>query len=405
MSNNNNKKDGMRETGIYARNGRLYCIIPVITYKDGKKKYISKWEKTGLTDTTRNLKKARQLRELLMERYSKDQPIHLDESVPQFVDLFLEKKKKEIAESTYRPYRDKCRHIQRHFETAKIRAIKREHVIEFLESLYISGLHPKYINDIRNLFMAVMDFAVQNGIILSNPVSDAKPDKSIVDAHTVQKREDDFLSEHEQQLFLSLSKGHPLYDLFYATLYYGFRREEALGLRWRSIDFGRGVLRVEHTVVKGNDKIIRNNTGKTASSIREFPVNEKMAVFFHRLKENEIKNRKLFGNKYISPELDYVFRHMDGSLFYPDYPSQAFHDLVKKHPELPQHIKFHSLRKTCCSNLIRAGVEPKAVQLWMGHKDISTTMKYYYRIKDEDAKKAADVALVNIFDFPKKKGI
>lgn len=392
------KKDGMRATGIYSRNGRLYCIVSYITIKDGERTYATKWEKTELTDTPENIRKASKMREILQTRICGVHTIDKDASISQFIDIFLERKRHEIAASTFRPYNDKCNRIKKYFADTKVRDIKKEHVVIFLESLFHAGLQPKYVKDIKNLFRATMDLAVNEGIILSNPVIDAKAAKSIVDAHNVIKRDDDYLSEDEQKLFLHLSNDHPLHDLFFAALYFGFRREEVLGLRWRSIDFKRRILRVDHTVVKGNNEVIRKDAGKTASSIRELPFDDKIYDFFQGLKKKELANRELFGNKYVDPELDYVFRHMDGELYYPDYPSQAFHDFIKAHPELPQHVKFHSLRKSCASNLIRAGVEPKAVQLWMGHKDIATTMKYYYRIKDEDAKKAASDALKLIFN-------
>lgn len=41
------------------------------------------------------------------------------------------------------------------------------------------------------------------------------------------------------------------------------------------------------------------------------------------------------------------------------------------------HITFHTARHTFCTRLLRIGVSPAVVAKLAGHKDISTTMKYY----------------------------
>lgn len=50
----------------------------------------------------------------------------------------------------------------------------------------------------------------------------------------------------------------------------------------------------------------------------------------------------------------------------------------KKRHGLPADDKacFHTLRHTCCSRLIQSGVNPVVAQKWMGHMNISTTMRY-----------------------------
>lgn len=37
---------------------------------------------------------------------------------------------------------------------------------------------------------------------------------------------------------------------------------------------------------------------------------------------------------------------------------------------------IHALRHTCCTNLIRAGFDVRRVMMWMGHRDINTTLGY-----------------------------
>ena len=41
---------------------------------------------------------------------------------------------------------------------------------------------------------------------------------------------------------------------------------------------------------------------------------------------------------------------------------------------------FHSLRKSCITNWLEAGVPPHEVQAMAGHADLATTMKYYAKV-------------------------
>ena len=106
---------------------------------------------------------------------------------------------------------------------------------------------------------------------------------------------------------------------------------------------------------------------------------------FKKLKKKESANRRLCGNGYY--DSDYVFKHVDGSLYYPDYPTKAFNKLLKRIPELPQAVTFHGLRSSCVSILIHEGMDVKSIQKWVGHKDINTTLKIYAKVKEKEAKK------------------
>lgn len=52
--------------------------------------------------------------------------------------------------------------------------------------------------------------------------------------------------------------------------------------------------------------------------------------------------------------------------------------------QLPQ-ISPHVCRHTYCSNMARAGMNPKTLQYLMGHSDISVTMNTYTHLGLDDA--------------------
>lgn len=380
--------------GVVSRNGLLSVTYTEHKIVDGKKKCITRWKKTGLRDTAENLVEASRRREILMKRAGMNNVLDPNILVPNFMDHFLNKKIREVRDSTMGPYRYKCKHISDYFRNVMVKDIEDYHVMSFLDSLYADKqFSQKYIKDIRALFKEMMDYAVKSGVIMDNPVLNAHADQRIVECYAKTKEgEDDFFDADEMKEFFRASENHPLYDLFQITFYLGLRREEVLGLRWRVIDFKRKKLIINHTVTKGTKGINYLDLTKTEKSMRTLPLNNITIGIFKKIQKEEKRYRKLFGKDYKNPELDYVFRHQDGQLLYPDYPSKEFRKIVKKTPTLPQKAKLHSLRASCATVLIVKGLQIKEVQQYLGHSDIKTTIDFYDKVsREKNNKKIADL--------------
>jgi integrase len=58
---------------------------------------------------------------------------------------------------------------------------------------------------------------------------------------------------------------------------------------------------------------------------------------------------------------------------------RAFKIRVKR-AALPQTLRFHDLRHTCATLLLRQGINPKFVQELLGHADISLTLNTYSHV-------------------------
>lgn len=123
------------------------------------------------------------------------------------------------------------------------------------------------------------------------------------------------------------------------TAIYGLRRSEVLGLKWDSIDFDTGTVTIRHTVSKVTKAVEKDKT-KNATSYRSFPLTNEARSIFQAAKTEEQKNRRLFGKEYV--ESDYVFKWPDGHSYSPDYITEKFPALLKKHG-MP-HIRLHELR-------------------------------------------------------------
>lgn len=379
------RKDGRRAEGIQGKKGRLYYIITQEEVIDGKKISKRVWCATGLPDKDENISKAVEMREKRLS--SAGSALSVDREVPMktYVNLYLAKKRRTIADTTYSGYFYRGNRIIDFFDEIKVRSVSKVNVEQFMDHLITDcESQERTVKDIKTLLSGIMDQAVKDGLIAINPVKEATMNKTLVLKHAkVKNDDDDFFSFKEAQLFLAIAESHELYELFFVTLFFGLRREEVLGLRWSCVDFDAKEFRVNHTVTKGMT-VNRVNSTKTATSARTYPLTEEQVKMFKHLKAKETENRDLFGSAY--HDNDYIFKHEDGSLYYPDYPTKAFGKLIKAHPELPQGITFHGLRKSCVSILVHEGYDVKRIQKWVGHADIDTTLKIYAKVKDKEAK-------------------
>ena len=59
--------------------------------------------------------------------------------------------------------------------------------------------------------------------------------------------------------------------------------------------------------------------------------------------------------------------------------NRAFKVMLKR-AGLPETTRFHDLRHTCATLLLRQGVNPKFVQELLGHADISLTLNVYSHV-------------------------
>ena len=90
-----------------------------------------------------------------------------------------------------------------------------------------------------------------------------------------------------------------------------------------------------------------------------------------------------------------------GNLYKPNMVSESFRKVLKKHGL--RKIKFHDIRHSCASLLLKNGVNPKLIQEWLGHSDISTTMNIYAHL-DTTSKDISAAAMSQALSLPEFKG-
>lgn len=184
---------------------------------------------------------------------------------------------------------------------------------------------------------------------------------------------------------LELSKGTLLYMPILLTLATGLRRGEVLALRWSDFDQERKLITVDEALLNTSTGPEFNDT-KTDESRRMVTLPETIVQELEAHRERQEADRKSAGEFWV--ESDLICCREDGRQWHPGTFSDSFNRLLKKH-ELP-HIRFHDLRHTHASLLLRQGIHPKVVSERLGHSRIGITMDLYSHVlpgmQDEVAK-------------------
>ena len=101
--------------------------------------------------------------------------------------------------------------------------------------------------------------------------------------------------------------------------------------------------------------------------------------------------KRVCGKCYNREFLDYVCVDEMGNIIRPNYLTTSFQVLLEKNGM--RKIRFHDLRHTCASLLLKNGVPMKQIQEWLGHSDFSTTANIYAHLDYNSKLNSADAMI------------
>lgn len=251
------------------------------------------------------------------------------------------------------------------------------------------GYSTQTISDTAKMLNMVLNDAVKAGLIPQNVAESVTPAKQ-VNRSVREESKDVILTDSQLPCFMEAIKGHPLEELFFFTLFYGMRREEVVALKWDSIRDGK--INIENTITH-TKTIIEKERTKNSASNRKYPIPSEIARRLEIIKERQQNNKIVYGDTYI--DSGYIFTHENGRGYRPDYVTKSFKKLVLATDGLDDRLTLHSLRKSCVSILANNNTPIKFAQEWVGHSDIKTTAKYYWKTDAEKNKEATAKALTD----------
>lgn len=385
-------------SSIQPKNGKLHAVI---TYTLPGRKTQYKWRALGLAEGARKTDINKKQREVvnrfeqeLHEMAEKlDRP---DSEIPIYEYLcgWLKRQSQSVQYSTAESYGSMIHgRVKRYFEKSGVTVggLKPKQINEFYQSIRDDGCVATTVVRYHGVLRNAFQHAFRSEMIESNPF-----DK--VELPRKNKFRGAFYSEDELQTLIKLTQDDPMHIVILLSAMYGLRRSEALGVRWSRIDFTNNQLLIDTKVIekKENGKKIAEPVEemKTKSSHRMLPL---IPVIEESLKEQKEKQeawKKLFKRSYSREFLDYVCTNQLGELFHPDYVTDHFKNLLNRYGL--RRIRFHDLRHTCASLLIKNGMQLINVKDYLGHSDIGITANIYAHLDESSKQSSADI-MQNIY--------
>ena len=383
---------------LQIRNGIYQAVL---SYKKNEK-WETKWKSTGIKAIKGNKKKAENKKEEIRKKFQEEiNSDNIDNEDILFID-YMKKWLKMISSSveptTLNGYQGVINgRMTDYFKNTKItlQNIKPKHIQEFYQYLLDEGLCGNTVKHYHANIRKALQYAMKTDIILSNPA-----DK--VDLPKIEEYKPKFYTSDEVKTLLNEVIGTKLEIPVMIDCFYGFRRSEVIGLKWSAVDFENDTMTIDHTITQSNGKLIIRDKTKTKSSKRTLPLEPIVKSFLIELKEKQKNNRELCGDSYNKDYLEYICVDNCGNIIRPDYVTETFLKLLKR--KNLKIIRFHDLRHTCASILLKNGANMKEIQAWLGHSNYNTTANLYAHLDSSSINNTGKV-MANVFGTKKEVAI
>lgn len=246
------------------------------------------------------------------------------------------------------------------------------------------NLSPK---SVRNIFLnlkAALSKAVVLRMLPYNPCEGVVLPKSVKYKATI-------YTVKEMNHLLDVARGTDMFIPVLLATNLGLRRGEVLALRWEHIDFENAVVHIRENKVI-TEKGALTKAPKSAAGIRDITLGSHVLAELKQAHARYNRNKLAMGLAFKDSGL--VFSQEDGGAYRPESLTRMWSRFLERHNL--KRIRFHDLRHSCATALLEAGVDPKTVQMRLGHSDISMTLNIYAHCTQNMDRNAAQ-KLDNLF--------
>lgn len=389
-----NTRRGNNEGSIYQKpNGKWVAMI-TIGYDEQGKRIRQSFQGDSRAEVVRRVN------EITAERTSGG-PVRisnecLEVSMMEWLNTF---KRATVSSRTF----DRCLgntkiHILPALGRFKVVNITPTRVQNALNNMLFKGYALASVRKIKFLLNQFFAYAKQTGLITKNPMEYCVV--KATEAHRETKVEKyKAIPERLRPYFLEvIKKSEVLYPICMVQLFAGLRIGEVLALKWKDVDLILDVITVDNAVTvdmtfDDEGRVIQHRTiisdTKTAASVREVPIPPILKECLQEWKRIRTGRQVATRKSFIGPD-DLVFSTNAGELRSYHGTRRMFDKLMKKNGLEKYHFHFHSLRHTYSTMLWESSENPKVIQMLLGHKDVTTTIKTYNSVDRSYFKQATD---------------
>jgi integrase len=158
----------------------------------------------------------------------------------------------------------------------------------------------------------------------------------------------------------------------------GLRRGEIAGQRWADIDLEKRTLRIGATRVDIGGRAL-DQEPKTANAGRVLPIPDALLTELTAAKNRQAAEKLALGEAYT--DQGFVVCNEAGEPYHPSTLSTLWQTAIRN-LDVPQ-IRLHDARHTCATLMHLQGVPIALVAAWLGHADVSFTLRTYVHAQPE----------------------
>lgn len=338
-----------------------------INYKDENGKYRQIMRRGFKTQKEVKDAEAALLTEIREGKYIKPKKTTLAD----YMDDWLAGKKINVKRRTYENYAGLVkRHILPSLGKMELQKIEPRHIQNLYTHLAESGsLSDENIQKVHTILNDALKQAKAWKIIQDNPAE-------LVKRPTARKKKLEVWTLDESQTFLQAAEGDPLHIVFLLALTTGMRQGEILGLRWKDIDWGSRIISV--TQILNHDGNEFEVGAKTLSGVRPIRIDQNTVSELEKHRKWQVERRMKFADVFEDHDLVVCTRF--GGPVSPRNVNRTFKRLIEKAGV--KEIRFHDLRHTHVTFLIKQRHTPQAIAERLGWADTRMIDNYAHILPD-----------------------
>lgn len=295
------------------------------------------------------------------------------------IGQWLPAKEPSIAATTHARYVTSVEHyLLPDLGDTQLRRLRPEHLETLYQRLLVVGsrrggpLAAKTVKNLHQIIHSALRDAVARGLLPLNPsdtVTAPDPRKRPSD-----RRRGSSWTSIELNEFLAETADNRHSMLFRLAAATGMRRGELLGLRWDHVHFDTGRIEVTQALTAVGYRLEFSRL-KTKTSRRNVTVDTHTMALLADWRQRQVTDLDGAG---VDNSHALVFTRPCGQPLHPHAASQAFERAQRHLPVSP--IRFHDLRHTHASLLLRDRVPIKVVSERLGHSNPAFTMTTYQHV-------------------------
>lgn len=360
------------------RNNYAYRVV--LKFQDGTKHV---QQKSGF-QTKKEAEEAR--KRTIGELCNGTYVVNNNVKVKDFLEYWLEHDIRQRVGSynTYASYSQIAkRHIIPYLGRKRLTELNRGDIQRLYQDRAEYSIH--IVRQVKTVLNVSLRYAVVHKLIPLNPAEKINLPKTVESKpyHTRHIDIQKTLTMEQMQILLEASRETPIHMQVLFNVLMGLRRQEINGLKYSDVDYINRTLSVERQLGKELNKepnaiddeprTKRELPLKTFSSKRVLPIPD--YVFEAILEERKVYERNRSHRKLRFSDLDYICCSKDGKPRSKDFHWKHYKNLLRS-IGLPD-IRWHDLRSTYCTLLLKSDFNPKAISKLMGHAKELVTVDIY----------------------------